>query len=64
MIRRTQHLFKRYALMHGRIEETGSALFDSAGKLVGHIDRISISADQLLVEGWVLSRRVGLANGF
>ena len=44
------------------LQQSGFPLLDSAGKQVGHIDRITVSGERRIIEGWALSDLVGWAG--
>lgn len=56
-------LFRGDAAPRAQTQNPGFPLRDSSGRRFGHIDRIAVREGRLWIEGWALSRLVGLANG-
>lgn len=62
MINRVVNLFRRYTARHAEFKKTGFALINDKGKRFGHIDRLTLSEGRIIVEGWAIASKVGLAN--
>lgn len=58
MIRQLQGLFQRYAVAHQVVQYTGDDLLDENGARIGHLDRVSITANRIELEGWTTGRDV------
>lgn len=56
------HEVQKKSESHEEFQGPNFPLLDCAGKQVGHIDRITVSGDLLIVEGWVLAELVGWVN--
>ena len=64
MIRQLQGLFQRYAVAHQVVQYTGDDLLDEQGMRIGHLDRVSITANRIELEGWTTGREVHMVlNG-
>lgn len=58
MFRRLQGLFRRYAVAHQVVQFPGFDLLDEQGERIGHLDRVSIAANRVELEGWTTGREV------
>ena len=62
MFRRIWSLFNKYAAHHATLKRSGFPLWDSNGMRIGHIDHMTVREGRLGVEGWAMSKLVGLTN--
>ncbi|MGR3710339.1 MAG: glycosyltransferase [Alterinioella nitratireducens] len=60
MIQRLRGLFARYADRHLSYAAPGPKLPRVGGRPVGHVDRISVRENRLLIEGWSTARALRL----
>lgn len=63
MLRRLRNLYKRYAAAHFSVPTWSAPLRLPNQQLVGHLDKISIVAGQLIVEGWSVADRLTFMSG-
>ncbi|WP_415405222.1 glycosyltransferase [Tateyamaria sp. SN3-11] len=63
MLQRIVQLFHRYASHHVRLQRPGFALRDPEGGPAGFVDRITVNAGMILIEGWTSAREVVLRLG-
>ncbi|MHA7874969.1 glycosyltransferase [Roseivivax sp.] len=63
MLRRLAALFHLYAAHHLSVSLPGPALCNSAGRRIGHVDRVAYAKGRLRVEGWAEARGLRLVLG-
>ncbi len=61
--RRIASLFRRYAAAHLELAQPGPPLWDDTGALVGQVDRLTLRAGRMVVEGWTSAAAVSLRRG-
>ncbi|MEL7256576.1 MAG: glycosyltransferase [Pseudomonadota bacterium] len=63
MLRTLRQTFQRYSHEHGTLQKRGSALVNSHGQTVGHVDHIILRRGRIEVEGWADASHVALVCG-